>query len=229
MNHAQPIHVIWWLVSRASGILAMALMSASVLLGLTMATNVVRRTGAKRAIARVHEHSAVLALAAIAAHGASLLGDRWLHPGWDGITVPFALSYRPAFTGLGIVAGYLAVLLGPSFYLRKRIGARRWRRLHRATVIAWLLAAAHTLGSGSDASKLWLRCIALAPLVPIVYLSVLRLELRLHNGRVSVPLRVMRAVTCPVPSSGPRRPPPSRPAGSSSRGTRSDGRGRSSR
>ena len=175
MSHSAPIHVIWWLVSRASGILALTLISVSVLMGLAMAAKVLRQTAVKRAVARLHEHTALLALAAIGAHGASLLGDRWLKPGWAGITVPFALSYRPAFTGLGIIAGYLAVLLGPSFYLRKRIGPRRWRTLHRATVLVWVLSAAHTLGSGSDSSKLWLRCIVLAPLVPIVYLLVVRL------------------------------------------------------
>jgi methionine sulfoxide reductase heme-binding subunit len=175
MSHSAPIHVIWWLVSRASGILALTLISLSVLIGLAMAAKVLRRTGVKRAVARLHEHTALLALAAIAVHGLSLLGDRWLNPGWRGISVPFALSYRPAFTGIGIIAGYLAVLLGPSFYLRKRIGARRWRRLHRAIVVVWLLGVIHTLGSGSDASKPWLQYIVLAPAVPIVYLLVVRL------------------------------------------------------
>lgn len=175
MSHSQPIHVIWWLVSRASGILALALISLSVLMGLAMATKVPRRGGIRRTVVRLHELVALLALAAVAAHGAALLGDRWLSPGWAGITVPFALSYRPAWTGLGIIGGYLALLLGPSFYVRRRIGRRRWRRLHRATVIVWALAAAHTLGSGSDASELWLRCIVVAPLAPIVYLLVLRL------------------------------------------------------
>ena len=78
-----------------------------------MAAKVVRRPGVKRAVVRLHEHLALVALVAIAVHGLALLGDHWLKPGLRGITVPFALSYRPAFTGLGIIAGYLAVLLGP--------------------------------------------------------------------------------------------------------------------
>ena len=41
------------------------------------------------------------ALVAIAVHGVTLLGDRWLHPGLAGIAVPFAMGYRPSFTGLG--------------------------------------------------------------------------------------------------------------------------------
>ena len=175
MKHAEPLHYLWWLVSRASGIVALVTISLSVLMGLAMATKSLRRQGLKRGVARMHEHVALIALAAIGLHGASLLGDHWLKPGLRGITVPFAMSYRPQFTGVGIIAGYLALLLGPSFYLRRRIGARRWRKLHRMTALVWLLSVLHTLGAGSDGSKLWLRVVVFVPGVPIVYLLVLRL------------------------------------------------------
>lgn len=165
---AQPTQLIWWLISRASGIVAVVLISLSVLLGLAMAARLLRPAH-KRAVVRLHEYVAVLSLVAIAVHGVTLLGDTWLKPGVTGITVPFALSYRPVWTGLGLIAGYLALLLGPTFYLRKRVGARRWRKLHRATTVVWLLAAVHALGSGSDAGTVWLRAIVLLPAIPIVY------------------------------------------------------------
>jgi sulfoxide reductase heme-binding subunit YedZ len=165
---AQPTQLIWWLISRASGIVALVLISLSVLMGLAMAARLLRPAH-KRAVVRLHEYVAVLALVAIAGHGLALLGDQWLKPGLTGITVPFALGYRPLWTGLGIIAGYVALLLGPSFYLRKRIGARTWRKLHRATTVVWLLSAAHALGSGSDAATPWLRAVVLLPAIPIVY------------------------------------------------------------
>ena len=174
MSRAQPLQYLWWLVSDASGIVALVLISGSVLLGLGMAAKAFKRPNLKRAVARLHEHIALAALAAIAVHGLALLGDHWLKPGWRGITIPFALSYRPGFTGIGIIAGYLAMLLGPSFYLRRRIGARRWRKLHRATVIVWMLSVVHALGAGSDGAKLWLRAVVLVPVAPIIYLLVVR-------------------------------------------------------
>ena len=174
MRRAQPLHYVWWLVSDASGIVVLVLISASVMLGLAMAARVLTRPNLKRAGARMREQIALIALAAIAVHGLAMLGDHWLKPGWRGITIPFALDYRPGFTGIGIIAGYLAVLLGPSFYLRRRIGARSWRPLHRATVIVRMLSVVHALGAGSDAAKLWLRAVALAPMVPMVYLLVVR-------------------------------------------------------
>jgi methionine sulfoxide reductase heme-binding subunit len=195
MAGAQPLQSLWWLVSRAAGIVGLVLISLSVILGLAMAAKVVRRPSLKRAAVGLHEHLALTALGAVVIHGLALLGDHWLNPGWQGITIPFALGYRPGFTGIGIIAGYLAVLLGPSFYLRRRIGARRWRRLHRATVLIWLLSAVHTLGAGSDGATAWLRAIVLAPLAPIVYLLV---------------VRMLGAERTPAPRSA--RPAPTKPA-----------------
>ena len=174
MTGGQPLQYLWWLVSDASGIVALVLASLSVLLGLSMAARILQRPRRRRAVARLHEHVALVALAAIAVHGLALLGDGWLKPGWRGIIVPFALGYKPGFTGIGIIAGYLALLLGPTFYLRRRIGVRRWRTLHRATVIVWILSAVHALGAGSDAARLWLRAVVLVPVAPIVYLLIVR-------------------------------------------------------
>jgi methionine sulfoxide reductase heme-binding subunit len=171
----QPINYLWWLVSRASGIVALVLIALSVVMGLAMATKILPRPAVRRGTARLHEHVALAALLATGAHGLALLGDQWLKPGWSGITVPFALGYRPQFTGIGIIGGYLALLLGPTYYLRRRIGARRWRRLHSLIVLAWIMACVHTLGAGSDRHQRWLEALVLAPAVPIVYLLVLRL------------------------------------------------------
>ena len=171
----EPLHYLWWLVSRASGVVALVLVSLSVLMGLSMAARAIPRPGWKRTVVRLHEHVALAALAAVGLNGLSLLGDAWLKPGLPGITVPFALHYRPAFTGAGIVAGYLMVLVGPSFYVRRRIGAGRWRRLHRVSAAIWAFSVVHTLGAGSDATTVWLRGVVLAPVAPLAYLLVLRL------------------------------------------------------
>jgi methionine sulfoxide reductase heme-binding subunit len=199
MKKAEPLNYLWWLVSRASGILALMLVALSVLMGLAMATKVLRRPGLKRVVVRLHEHVALVALLAIALHGLALLGDHWLKPGWHGIAVPFAMSYKPQFTGLGILAGYLAVLVGPSFYLRRRIGTGRWRKLHRATVVVWVLSVVHAIGAGSDGSKLWLQGIVIGTGVPIVYLLVLRiLPAGAPSSRTQLPPARLRAAAHPV-------------------------------
>jgi len=147
----------WWLASRASGLVALVLVTFSVFLGLTMAGKVMRRPGLSKRLMALHEQTALAGLVAIAVHGIALLGDPWLHPGVSGIAVPFTMGFRPLFTGLGIVGGYLAALLGLSYYVRRRIGAKLWRKAHRATVLVYLLGLVHALGAGSDASTIWFR------------------------------------------------------------------------
>jgi methionine sulfoxide reductase heme-binding subunit len=170
-----PTHYVWWLVSRASGVVSLLLVSASVTIGLLMASKLVRKRGAGPILVKTHEQTALAGLIAIAVHGVTLLGDRWLNPGVGGLLVPFTMSYRPAFTGLGIVAGYLAALLGLSFYVRRSIGAKLWRKLHRATVLVWALGIVHTLGAGTDASSPWLQAVLVATGVPIVVLFAVRM------------------------------------------------------
>jgi sulfoxide reductase heme-binding subunit YedZ len=139
-----------------------------------MASKLVRRRGMGPVLVRVHEQTALAGLVAITVHGITLLGDHWLHPGVKGILVPFAMGYRPLFTGLGIVAGYLAALLGLTFYARRRIGTKLWRKLHRATVLVWVLGIVHTLGAGTDARSTWLREFMIVTGVPIVALFLVR-------------------------------------------------------
>ncbi len=174
VTEPDPSNYVWWLASRSAGIVAFLLIATAVMLGLFMASNVARRPGLKRTLVKVHQQVALAALAAIAAHGLLLLGDKWLHPGVIGIAVPFTISYRPIWTSMGITAGYLAAVLGPTFYLRRRIGARRWRQIHRFTVLVYALAVLHSLGSGTDGASLWFRAMVIMSAVPIAVLLGMR-------------------------------------------------------
>ena len=215
MNPALGDH-LWWLASRASGLVALGLITISVGLGLTMAGRIMRAPGRARVLTALHEQTAIAGLIAIAVHGLTLLGDQFLNPGIVGITVPGAMAYRPLWTGLGIGAGYLAATLGLSFYFRRRIGARLWRKAHRATVVVYALAVAHTLGAGTDAASAWLRWPLLATAVPIAALFAIRMTVpwRTQRARTAVPAPAVR------PEDRQERAPPPR-----SRGTPHEGRG----
>ena len=189
MTGRDPVDHGWWLAGRASGIVALALVTVSVGIGLAMAGRIARRPGLARELRAIHEHTALVALVTIAVHGLTLLGDRWLHPGLRGIAVPFWMAYRPLATGTGILAAYLATALGLSFYARRRIGARRWRRLHRTTIAVYAMSVAHALGAGTDAGAL--RIPILATAVPIVLLLGRRMAR--GRGRAPAPLRPVPA------------------------------------
>jgi sulfoxide reductase heme-binding subunit YedZ len=163
---------LFWITSRAAGGAALLLASASVALGLLMSSR--RPNANKRDLRALHEALSLSTLAMVALHGLSLLGDSFLSPGLGGITIPFAGSYRPLWTGLGIIGGYGLAALGISYYFRDRIGAARWRRVHRFTAVFWILAVAHTIGAGSDAAQPWFLVASGAMVLPAALLLGLR-------------------------------------------------------
>jgi sulfoxide reductase heme-binding subunit YedZ len=191
-----PGNYPWWLASRAAAIVAFLLITTAVILGLLMASKRIKRPGLKRNLVKVHEQVALAALVAIGAHGVLLLGDAWLKPGITGITIPFTMEYRPVWTGMGILAGYLALVLGPTFYWRRRIGAKRWRQIHRATVVVFVLAVAHSLGSGTDGASTWFRVMVLGSAAIVLALVVLRYARRAPR-RAKAPPPVARPVADP--------------------------------
>jgi sulfoxide reductase heme-binding subunit YedZ len=164
-----PAHQVFWFASRALGIVAITMLGLSVALGLAMAGRVMRRPGLPARLKLLHEAATLVTLGLIAAHAGVLLFDGYLRPGLAGIALPFALGYRPAFTGIGIIAGWLAVILGLSFYARKRIGTKTWRQMHRFTIVVYALALAHVVGAGTDGRSWSMLALLTALTAPIVF------------------------------------------------------------
>jgi sulfoxide reductase heme-binding subunit YedZ len=173
--NTNPADHLFWLSSRAFGVVALGLVALSVGVGLALSGRVVRRPGMPGRLKRAHESLALAALFAIAMHGLLLLGDSYLKPGLAGIAIPFAMSGQPVWTALGIVCGWLTALIVVSFYVRRWIGVRLWRKLHRATVAVYLLGIVHTLGSGTDAGAPWLLALVALTAAPVAALGGLRL------------------------------------------------------
>jgi sulfoxide reductase heme-binding subunit YedZ len=176
----------WWLLSRSAGIVALLLVATSTLLGLALANGLLKAPQQRKSATTFHEQTANAGLAAIGLHGVTLLGDGFLKPTVTDLLVPFAIDYRPIFTATGILGGYLAAILGLSFYARKRIGGKRWRKFHRATPVVYAMGLIHTLGAGTDAGSAWLRAFMLATAIPAGFLLGRRLIANRKAGNISV-------------------------------------------
>ncbi|HMD56821.1 MAG TPA: ferric reductase-like transmembrane domain-containing protein [Solirubrobacteraceae bacterium] len=169
---------LFWITSRAAGITALLLSSVSVCLGLLMGGRMLRgRWGDMRV---THEALSLATLFAIAVHGLTLIGDGYLHPSLGDVAVPFLGAYKTFWTSTGIVAFWMMAILGLSYYARTRIGAQRWRRLHRFVALAWLLGVVHSLGEGTDAGQTWFLAMTAIAVLPALVLLAVR-----HLGRSS--------------------------------------------
>jgi methionine sulfoxide reductase heme-binding subunit len=163
---------LFWITSRAAGIVALVLASLGVCLGLLMALRVFK--GRRPDMLVLHEILSLTTIGAILVHGLSLLGDHYLHPSLADIAIPFVSSYQTVWTSLGIIAGWGLALLGLSYYLRRYVGAERWRSLHRLTVVVWLAGLVHALGEGTDAGQIWFLAMIGIVVVPALALALVR-------------------------------------------------------
>ena len=174
MTATDPSTQIFWLASRALGIVAIVLLSVSVSLGLAMSGRLLRRPGLRAQLTRHHEASTLVTVGLIAAHGGVLLLDGYLRPSLAGVTLPFALGYRPFWTGLGVIGGWLALILTGSFYVRRWIGPKTWRWLHRWTLAVYVLALAHVIGAGTDGRSTWMLAVLTMLVTPSVFVLAYR-------------------------------------------------------
>jgi sulfoxide reductase heme-binding subunit YedZ len=133
--------------SRALGIAALMIACAALPIGLIVGRRLTPARG-RAEIRDLHRTVALWVLAAIALHLLALIGARTLHPSVIRLAVPFAWPYRTVATGLGVLGTWVIAALGPSYYLRRRIGERRWRIAHRFIGLGLLLGILHTIGGG---------------------------------------------------------------------------------
>ena len=172
MTGPDPAEFGWWLASRAAGVVALLCIAISVGVGLAMAGRL--KPAWARTLLSIHQQTALVGLVAIAVHGITLLGDRFLKPTIGDIAIPFTSAHEPLWTGLGVASGWLAAILGLSYWARNRIGPGLWRRLHRATVLVYVMSVAHVLGAGTDASQPWMIALLLVTAAPILFLFLMR-------------------------------------------------------
>ena len=161
---------VFWITSRAAGIVALLASSLAVSLGLMMA-----RRSRLPDLRVTHEALSLATIAALVVHSLALLGDSFMKPSLADISIPFVSGYQTLWTTTGIVAGWMMILLGLSYYVRGRIGPARWRSLHRFTALGWLLGVVHSVGEGTDAGAVCFLAATAAVVLPASALLVARL------------------------------------------------------
>lgn len=152
MPHMVHTGGVWaYSLSQAAGFAALAWAWLTILLGLSVASRLCPRR-VRATVERVHRSTSLTVIALTLVHALALLWDK-MGDTLLTVLVPGAQSYAPGRLpqSVGIIALYLAVLVGPSYYLRDRIGARTWRLTHRFLVPGvYVFSVWHTLWYGSD-------------------------------------------------------------------------------
>ena len=201
--HMDQMHKFWsFPLLQATGLAGLIWAYLGVSLGLLESGRTVSWLPFSRPqIDRLHRQISLLVLSLMALHVAATAFDA-MGDSWKTVTIPWQWAnqgWPQAVTGYttGIVAFYLAIVLGPSYYLRRTIGVTRWRFLHRFSVVVYVLSFWHTLILGLDVSHYaWVRPFMWLMQVPLLYLFARRLLQPAAASRAGgSPLRSVRAVT----------------------------------
>jgi predicted ferric reductase len=148
----------FWLAARATGLLALLLLTLQVALGLVLShpTNKSTWKLSKR-LFPWHEDAWIFVLAFLAFHVIAIVTDRFAGVGLLGAVVPGLSSYRSPAVALGTLGLYSIVVTGLTARYTKRLPPGAWLKVHRVAIAAWALVWAHGLLSGTDSVELaWL-------------------------------------------------------------------------
>ena len=188
-----------WYVTRSSGLVAWALVTASILWGLTLSSRLVRRRGVPAWLLAVHKYLGTLSIVFVVVHLLALVADNYVYFSWSELFVPLATTWRPGPTAWGIVGFYLLIAIQVSSWLMRRMPRRVWHSIHLTSVVLFVAATVHGFQSGADRSNRLVQWAALVGSMLVVTLLVFRLLTRTERGRG-------RRSRTPDPSRAAKRP-----------------------
>jgi len=174
---------LWWHTARAGGIVAWALMAASVLWGLALSTKVTHGRPRPNWLLDMHRFLGAAALVFTGIHVGSIMLDSYVHFGPTEVLVPFTGNWHPAAVAWGIVSVYLMAAIEVTSLLRRRIPKRLWRSVHFASFAVFVLSTVHLFTAGTDSSEPILRAAVYCTVAPTAALTALRVRQATRHGR----------------------------------------------
>ena len=144
-----------WYATRATGLVTLLMLTASVLLGLLVAGRFNSQRWPRFLTQGLHRNISLLVLVFLVLHVGTTVLDSYTSIPLSAAFVPFASAYKTGWLSLGAVALDLLVALVVTSLVRNRLGYRTWRRLHWLAYACWPVAVAHGLGIGTDRSVTW--------------------------------------------------------------------------
>ena len=151
----------FWYASRATGIVALVLLTAVLVLGI-LVNRQGRLPGLPRfAVTDIHRNLSLLSVAFIAIHVLTAVLDTFVHIPLLSAVIPFASGYERLWLGLGAVSLDIMLAMIVTSLLRGRMNRLLWRAVHLLAYASWPVAFAHSVGSSTDLQHGWMLDLAI--------------------------------------------------------------------
>jgi sulfoxide reductase heme-binding subunit YedZ len=151
----------FWYASRATGIVALLLLTAVLVLGI-LVNRQGRLPGLPRfAVTDIHRNLSLLSVAFIAVHVLTAVLDTFVSIPLAAGIIPFASGYERLWLGLGAISVDLMLAMIVTSLLRGRMNRVLWRAIHLLAYLSWPIAFAHSIGSSKDLQQGWMLDLAI--------------------------------------------------------------------
>lgn len=164
----------WWVMARATGVAAYAMLATSVVVGMALKVPALRRVIPAADRMAWHRELGVLGVVMTALHGLALVMDAEVDIDPIDLVVPGGVAYRPLWVGVGVLALWLMAIAAVTAAMRRDLGARVWRPLHRAGYGAFAAAAVHGVMAGTDSGRPWMVAIYSGSVAVVITLAAWR-------------------------------------------------------
>jgi DMSO/TMAO reductase YedYZ heme-binding membrane subunit len=172
-----------WYTTRATGIVALVLLSVTMVLGLVTTNRPKARNWPGFLQQEMHRRISMMAVAFVAIHILSSILDTFVSISWWTIVVPFASSYGRFWIGVGTISLDLMIAVFVSSLLRSRMNPGAWRAVHWLAYVSWPVAVAHTFGIGTDAGEPWVILLTVACMLSVGAALLWRLQVTSRHTR----------------------------------------------
>jgi predicted ferric reductase len=186
----------WWWLARSSGMVAWALVTASIVWGLTLSTRLIRRRGTPAWLLDLHRYLGTLSLVFTAIHLIGLWADSFVTFGARELFIPFASEWRTRAVVWGILALYLLIAIEITSWVMRWLPRRFWHSIHLSSFVLFASVTAHGFLAGTDRSNLALQWVALTGCSLVGFLAAFRLFAP-RRGERTVPRLVPDAAAGP--------------------------------
>ncbi len=151
----------FWYASRTTGIVALLLLTAVLVLGILVSRQG-RLPGLPRfAVTAIHRNLSLLSVAFIAVHVLTAVLDTFVSIPLAAGIIPFASGYERLWLGLGAISLDLMLAMIVTSLLRGRMNRLLWRAIHLLAYLSWPIAFAHSIGSSNDLQQGWMLVMAI--------------------------------------------------------------------
>jgi len=157
-----------WYLSRATGVVALVLMTVVLVLGLLVARNG-RLPGLPQfAVTGLHRNLSLLSVVFVAVHIVTAIADSYVSIPITAVIVPLTSGYERLALSLGAVSLDLTLAVIITSLIRSRLNLKTWRAVHLLAYASWPVAWLHGYTAAADLQSGWLFGLAAVCLLAVI-------------------------------------------------------------